>query len=146
MKDTVAASYISDAEENETHQAKIKSNLEKYGYSTWYDFCVVEWGTKWDIGDAGGIADYSQNELNVVFDSAWSAPIEAYSKLMDLGFEVDAYYYESGMGFCGRWENGSDSYYDIPETSDMVEKVIPADIDEMFLISENMADWESQDA
>jgi len=144
LLDTVAGDVADD--KREVHEAQKASNIEKYGYKDWYDFCVAEWGTKWDIGDAGGIADYSQNELLVNFDSAWSPPIGAYDKLMELGFEVEAYYYEPGMGFCGIWQDGSDCCYDIPENADDVAKVIPDALDDLFCISENMAEWESDNA
>ena len=31
-------------------EEKEKSNLDKYGYKCWYDWCVANWGTKWDFG------------------------------------------------------------------------------------------------
>ena len=48
-------------------------NQEKYGYSTWYDYCVNEWGTKWDVGgDDGMITEDGPNALRMSFDSAWA--------------------------------------------------------------------------
>ena len=32
---------------------------------------------------------------------------------MDLGFEVLAYYYEPGMGFCGRVDKTGDKFYNL---------------------------------
>ena len=31
-------------------EAQEKANLEAHGYATWWDYCVNEWGTKWDVG------------------------------------------------------------------------------------------------
>ncbi len=31
-------------------EAQTRANVEKYGYGNWYDYCVGEWGTKWDVG------------------------------------------------------------------------------------------------
>lgn len=83
----------------------------------WWDFCVNNWGTKWDIG-----CDTDQryglkptrvgNQVTVTFDSAWSPPIGLYQELDDLGFMVSATYFEPGMGFCGKWYDGNDEYYE----------------------------------
>jgi hypothetical protein len=67
--------------------------------------------------------------------------------LTELGFSVRAYYYECGMGFCGVWEDGNDDYYEIGgESADNVEDMLPSVLDEMFCISENIREWEEQEA
>ena len=81
----------------------------------WYNWCVNNWGTKWDIGSDNGevhglnptIVD---NEATMTFDSAWSPPIGLYEELDRLGFMVDATYFEPGMGYCGIWHDGDDLY------------------------------------
>jgi hypothetical protein len=80
------------------------------------------------------------------FDSAWAPPIEAYSKLMSMGFYVEAMYYEPGMGFCGAWFDGNDEYYQIEGNSEWVRENIPEHIDEAFAISEGMEQWEEENA
>lgn len=48
---------------------KCLKNYHKYGSSTWYDWSVANWGTKWNA--------YSQElvEFNVIkFETAWSFP------------------------------------------------------------------------
>jgi hypothetical protein len=82
----------------------------------WYNWCVNNWGTKWDIGSDNGevhglnptIVD---NEATMSFDSAWSPPIGLYEELDRLGFMVDATYFEPGMGYCGIWHDGDDLYF-----------------------------------
>ena len=76
-------------------------NIAKYGYKTWYDFCVAEWGTKWDVGADGYNADDIPGGLMLTFDSAWSPPVNAYEKLVDMGFSIRAMYYEPGMAYAG---------------------------------------------
>jgi len=49
LKETMAGSY-GDDEKQKALEAQQKRNVEKYGYSNWYDYCVGEWGTKWDCG------------------------------------------------------------------------------------------------
>lgn len=125
-------------------------NVEQFGYSNWYDFCVAEWGTKWDMGSAetalfsdngDGTATMTLNE-----DSAWSPPIAIFEKMHEQGLDVTAYYYEPGMAFCGKWHNGNDEIYEIHGNSKWVEENIPDEIDETFGISENMAVWEEDEA
>lgn len=141
---------------NEEYEKELKVfteqlNLKYFGYKDWYDFCVSEWGTKWDvgIGDYGSILtadDARKGHAWVSFDSAYSPPIEAYKKLKDMGFEIRAYYYESGMEFCGLWIDGDDQYYDIQGNSDWVEENIPSDINNAFAISQGMREWEEENA
>lgn len=119
--------------------------LEKYGYADWYSFQVNEWGTKWDFGSADGINDVNENEIVIYFDSAWSPPIAMMEKLEALGFTVDLMYNEPGMAFCGRYADGFDDFYDYSGmSSEEAAANIPADLDEAFCISENMAEWESE--
>jgi hypothetical protein len=115
------------------------------GYADWYDFCVNEWGTKWDVGDGQGIQTWDDHELIVYFDSAWAPPIAAYEKLMDLGFTVYATYYEPGCAFAGIFEDGMDDYYDLSEMdSGDVQQQLPPDLDNSFGISESMAEYEAE--
>jgi hypothetical protein len=120
-------------------------NLELHGYGNWYDYCVGEWGTKWDVGGDGMTCEIENGRISTSFDSAWSPPIQAYEKLLDLGFSVRAYYYEGGMCFAGVWEDGDDDYYDLGGmNSEQVKEELPTVLDEMFCISEYMAEWEEE--
>ena len=129
------------------HEAQMESNLAKHGYKDWYDFCVGEWGTKWDTGESGN-NDINPNDptmLTAGFDTAWSPPLTAYEKLMDLGFSVKAGYYEGGMCYAGIWEDGVDDYYDLSEmNSTEVENTLPTGLDDLFGISECMAEYEAE--
>ena len=118
-------------------------NLEQLGYGNWYDYCVGEWGTKWDVGEQGASDIHPEGTmLHTSFDSAWAPPLNAYEKLMDLGFGVEAMYYEGGMCYAGVWSNGSDDYVDLSGMSaDDIEQNY-ADLDECFGISECMRDYE----
>ena len=125
-------------------EAQEMANRLRHGYATWYDFCVNEWGTKWDVGQEGCQTRDDANRLTATFESAWSPPINAYEKLMDLGFEVRAYYYEPGMAFAGIWDNGDDDFYEYGGMkAAQVAEEFPTELDEMFAISESMAEWEA---
>ena len=144
LSDTVAGSH-SDEEAQAQLLAQTEDNIKKYGYGNWYDFCVNEWGTKWDVGDSSGINSCTDTELIVYFDSAWSPPIAAYERLLDLGFTVYATYYEPGCAFAGIWDNGDDDYYDISQMdSGDVQQQLPSELDDAFGISESMAEYEAE--
>ena len=132
---------------DEALKAQYESNVAKHGYANWYDYCVGEWGTKWDVGGDGMTCEIEDGRISTSFDSAWSPPITAYEKLTDLGFSVRAYYYEGGMCFAGVWEDFNDDYYDLSGMdSEAVKAELPAVLDEMFCISEYMAEYEEENA
>lgn len=124
-------------------------NKKYFGYKDWYDYCVSEWGTKWDVGHGDGyntrlLKDIDKNTVHLGFDSAWSPPIEAYKKMIEMGFSIRAYYYEGGCCYCGVWEDGNDEQYSIDGDSLWVSENIPQEIDYEFCISESMSEWESE--
>jgi hypothetical protein len=113
----------------------------------WYTFCTSRWGTKWDVDPYGPVEVQDGTHLSFGFDSAWAPPIGIYEALLEDGFTVDAMYYEPGMGFCGRWIDGNDGYYELSGMSaDRVEQEIDPDINEQFAISEQMAELEAERA
>jgi hypothetical protein len=66
-------------------------------------------------------------------------------KLEGLGFTVRLYYYEPGMAFAGVYEDGSDDYYEYGDmTSEEIADELPHDLDEMFGISESVAEYEAE--
>jgi hypothetical protein len=133
-----------DPKQIELKEAEIR-NLATYGYVTWYDFCVNEWGTKWDIGADGNPAQDIPGGLMLGFDSAWAPPVGAYEKLTEMGFSIRAMYYEPGMAFAGIWEDGNDDYYDYGglDSAGIAEE-LPVELDEAFGISESAAEWEEE--
>jgi hypothetical protein len=65
--------------------------------------------------------------------------------LAEQGFDVTLYYYEPGMGFVGKWEDGCDDYYEFSgEKSDTVRAAIGDELDDFFGISESMAEYEAE--
>ena len=145
LTDTVSGSMGED--QREAHEAQQAANVKKYGYANWYDFCVNEWGTKWEIGADGNPAQDIPGGLMLGFDSAWSPPIAAYEKLQAMGFRITAMYYESGMAFAGVWDNGDDDYYEYGGMdSKEIAETLPAELDEAFGISESVAEWEAENA
>ena len=112
---------------------------------SWYGWNVDNWGTKWEasVYDFDRIDDHN---IRIVFDTAWAPPIAFYEYIFEQGYDTTAYYDECGMAFCGKFEFGSDDYYDYSDmNSDEVQEKIPSDIDEAFCISEQMADREAEE-
>lgn len=145
LRDTVSGSMGED--KREAHELQMKSNIEQYGYKDWYDFCVNEWGTKWEIGADGNPAQDIPGGLMLGFDSAWSPPIAAYEKLTEMGFRITAMYYEPGMAFAGVWDNGNDDYYEYGGLDSAgIAETLPSALDEAFGISESVAEWEAENA
>jgi hypothetical protein len=105
---------------------------------------VNEWGTKWDVGGDGDQASQdSPTDIRMNFDSAWAPPIAAMEKFQDLGFKVKLVYWESGMCFCGLFDENGDDYMDYSDmTADEVDEAINDEVDECMCIVENLREWE----
>ena len=143
----IVAGFVGDPVEQAKLEADTQRNIEKYGYGNWYDYCVGEWGTKWDVGGDGQEVDITEDgtTLSTYFDSAWAPPTNAYEKLQDMGFGIEAMYYEPGMAFAGKWDHGSDDYYEFGSMSaDQAESEIPSDVDFAFGITESIREYEAE--
>ena len=99
---------------------KMQQNQEKYGYKSWYDWCVENWGTKWDVGPVDDLEifeeDHDKFELRSNFDSAWGPPVAAfediYDKYKDRGLRIRLEYLESGNRFMGVAHTTDGSFHD----------------------------------
>lgn len=84
----------------------------------WYEWNCENWGTKWDANltvdvEFESMERISDNMLSFTFDTAWSPPIALYDYISDLGWNVEALYYEFGAGFLGKYSDGSDAYWEV---------------------------------
>jgi len=144
LTDTVSG-RLGNGDEQKALEAKTAANLEKYGYGNWYDYQIAKWGTKWDVTCDSVEIDQDGLGFSGNFDSAWSPPVPIAEALAEQGFEVTLYYYEPGMGYCGKWEDGFDDYHEYSgETSATVRAAIGDDLDDMFGISESIAEYEAE--
>ena len=144
LKETMSGAYGDEAKQREL-EAQTRRNVEKYGYGNWYDYCVGEWGTKWDVGGDGQTDIHPDGRmLHTTFDSAWAPPVNAYEKLEQLGFRVNAQFYESGMCFAGSYEDGYCDEINLEGMSaDEIERDYP-ELDESFGISESIREYEAE--
>ena len=81
--------------------AQQQANIAKYGYKDWYDWSVDKWGTKW--GDCDTEVFHNDDSISVVFQSAWSPPVDGIIHIStlfpDLVFSMN--WHEEGMDFYG---------------------------------------------
>lgn len=92
-----------------------KNNLERYGHINWYNWCIENWGTKWDV--EAMLVDEGSTYLSYTFSSAWSPPIsfvEKASKLFPL-LDFMLEFKEPGMGFAGEFEGNVEEGFTLNE-------------------------------
>jgi hypothetical protein len=135
-------------------EATQKSNLATHGYKDWYDFQVNKWGTKWDVEPYNPVGyevnlngdPLPENKIVFGFDSAWAPPCGVADALIDQGYAVRLYYYESGMCFAGIYDENGDDFYEIGGMSSTeVADSLPSVLDDMFGISECIAEYEAEE-
>ena len=58
-------------------------NIAQYGAASWYDWCVKNWGTKWNACEP--TLDSDENDVDYLrFETAWSAPHPILEKLSEM--------------------------------------------------------------
>lgn len=50
-------------------------NIRQYGHTTWYNWCIENWGTKWNV------SNFICNKTTMIFETAWSTPEPIFEKL-----------------------------------------------------------------
>jgi len=143
LTDTVSGFVGED--QRAAHEAQMDRNVALYGYKDWYAFQTANWGTKWDVSCDSVEIDDDGLGFSGVFESAWAPPMGIAEALVEQGYEVTLYYYEPGMAYVGKFEDGSDDYYEYNgENSKTVRAAIGDELDDMFGISESMAEYEAE--
>jgi hypothetical protein len=135
---------------------KRKKLQKKYGFDDWYGWAVENWSTKWDIHEFYGVdRNYINDDESTIafgFDSAWSPPIGAYQEFLanNSNVSIRTTYYEGGCDFMGIWDNGDDICYEISSiakkgsTDKFWNTKIGKELDDLYGISESMAEYEAQ--
>lgn len=96
--------------ENDPELAKrYADNIAKYGHAHWYDWCLVNWGTKWDCR-VEDFNDDDPKDVYVSFETAWTPPIEFLKWFVEKYPDtvLDMEYSEEGMFFEGRFNYSPD--------------------------------------
>lgn len=88
---------------------KYYSNLQKYGATTWYDWCISHWGTKWNAYHCSQADEHTDT---LQFDTAWAGVPMIVEKLSErfpsatltyrfsdenIGFNVGEIIYKNGQ-------------------------------------------------
>lgn len=83
---------------------------KKYGNNNWYDWCINNWGTKWNAMQTGSFR-LGLNDVLVMFETAWDYPDKVIAELAkqykelvfnvkwsdeNIGYNVGRQRYESG--------------------------------------------------
>lgn len=131
LVDTVAG-QMAEGYERDLHEATQEINRRYFGHANWYDFCVNRWGTKWDIGGKDSFIKVEGNTITCSFESAWSPPEAAYLELIEMGFTVDAKYWEPGGCFVGTFTNDDDCCYTYSELKPDSLNDIPPDLVDFY--------------
>ena len=93
------------------------------------DWRSENWGVKWDFGCGDGnqfsIEDSGTTEISIYFTTPWAPPLKLYEHMTDeLGFDIQAVYWEEGMGILGKWSSdGDDEQIELPQTTDELEEL-----------------------
>lgn len=102
----------------------------------WYEWCIRNWGTKWNIENCGcSWHRNSNNEIHTEFNTAWAPCLEAIDKLAELfpKLKMIMKYCEPGCGFAGKrvWEKGiMKSDYQTENPKDKIFKELIGDEEE----------------
>ena len=114
----------------------------------WYSYNCDTYGCKWNCDAHTWDVDGEGTNITINFDSPWSPPVALYDTMSnELNVNLLAYYYEPGMCFAGKFEDGVDDFYDYSGMdSHEIEDYLPDDIDEMFAISEQERDREIEES
>lgn len=62
---------------------KYISNIRKYGWSQWYNWCCANWGTKWNPTDTHVSEVNEDGNIVIEFATAWSEPFGIIIKLAE---------------------------------------------------------------
>ena len=91
-----------------------------------YDWCVENWGTKWDVDgeiNNGFLLEFQNDgQVQLRFNTASCPPCAIYDFMTEMGIDVEAYWYVSGCGLYGEHTDGLDRDFD--ETEDKISILV----------------------
>lgn len=90
-----ARDAVKDADEMYRKGRIYIDNFQKYGHTTWYEWCWANWGTKWN-----SYSFWKVDENTIEFDTAWSAPEPVMKKLSEMypNVEIEHKWADEDMG------------------------------------------------
>ena len=81
---------------------KYISNKQKFGHATWREWCIANWGTKWNAYSVDE-PEFLSDRAILRFDTAWSPAIPIIVRLSELfpSAELTLRYFDEGWNFAG---------------------------------------------
>lgn len=78
------------------------NNIIDYGYATWYDWSIENWGTKWGAMENKIIK--GKNYIKFYFETAWSTPLPIFEELSNIiDNDMEIWYADEDIGNnCGK--------------------------------------------
>lgn len=98
----------------------------------------VNWGTVKDLFKPVAKLAEDGKSLTVRFDSAWSPPLAAYTRLERLyGFRIEAFFSEPDMNIAGEYVNGQERRFDVGKAAnaDELAAMLPREMDRLLGVS-----------
>lgn len=97
-----AEKYAEDKAEHYALIERAERAKAETGYSDWYTWANIEWGTKWVMDVTGYDYHPEQGVIYISGNTAWSPPIGLLEKISQkFGVKVSLTYTEEGMDFIG---------------------------------------------
>ena len=109
----------------------------------WYNWRLSNWGTKWDIYEAH-CDRIDANQLNISFLSAWSPPDRVFHKLVEMGFEIDARYFDEGWMYIGWFLQEDGQLLDYCESDIDLAIATHPELDEEFGVTKLNQEYEEE--
>ena len=79
-----------------------RDNKQKYDHTTWYSWCVENWGTKWNAYGDIEVDRKDEDFVEIRFETAWSPPVPVYATLAEKFPDLNIAAYWSDEGSYGR--------------------------------------------
>ena len=76
---------------------------EQYGYNNWHNWCVGNWGVKWNVNTDEVHSEIGETWARYEFLTPWNPPEGIYEKLSELfpDLSISWFYKEPSMGISG---------------------------------------------
>lgn len=141
----ITSGFLSeDNPEYETWKAAKDANLEKYGFADWYDWSIVNWGSKWQDTHTELEID-GEDSVTFSYDTAWSPIVEGLKKISKdfPTIRFENYMDEESGAFRGTMviRDGELLFYKTFSPSDYDVPFVPWDSPEYEEWSRNHDEW-----
>jgi len=139
-----ALESIENKQENNVFKTLIDVPQDEYE-KDWYNTNLKYFGTKWDVSHEECDPQEFDGGLVLTPNTAWSPPIEFGINLAKkYGVEVELYYYEAGMDFCGKTYINSDGTY-TEEDYEYMEGLYNFDVDYFWVEIESYIEYAKEE-